>query len=165
LLDQDVNQIIQVTAETHIAIVRQLFEQYAVSLPIDLGFQSFQGELVALPGAYSSPRGALFLGLANGSPIGCLGLRPFSDSVGELKRLYVLPAFRGRGFARSLVSTAIAAARDIGYRALVLDTLSSMCSAVALYQSFGFQRTDAYYPNPLPDVLYFRLSLAPNRPL
>jgi len=82
--------------------------------------------------------------------------------VGELKRLYVVPAFRGRGSARSLVSAAIAAARRIGYRALVLDTLASMQLAIALYESFGFERTDAYYANPLPDVLYFRASLEPN---
>jgi ribosomal protein S18 acetylase RimI-like enzyme len=37
-----------------------------------------------------------------------------------------------------------------------------MRSAIALYESFGFQRTEAYYPNPLPDVLYFRMSLEPS---
>jgi len=76
-----------------------------------------------------------------------------------LKRLYVVPTFRGRGLARALVAQAIAAAWRIRYRALVLDTLSSMRSAVALYESFGFERTEAYYPNPLPEVLYFRASL------
>ena len=73
-------------------------------------------------------------------PVGCIGLRPFSVSVGEIKRLYVVPAFRGRGFARSLVSAAIEAARRIGYSALVLDTLASMQPAIALYESFGFER-------------------------
>jgi ribosomal protein S18 acetylase RimI-like enzyme len=38
-----------------------------------------------------------------------------------------------------------------------------MQPAIALYQSFGFARTDAYYTNPLPDVLYFRAPLEPNR--
>jgi ribosomal protein S18 acetylase RimI-like enzyme len=65
--------------------------------------------------------------------------------------------------ARALVSAAIAAARRIGYSALVLDTLASMHPAIALYESFGFERTDAYYANPLPEVLYFRASLEPNR--
>ena len=74
-----------------------------------------------------------------------------------------MPAFRGRGLACSLVSAVITAARRIGYSALVLDTLASMKPAIALYKSFGFERTDAYYANPLPDVLYFRASLEPNR--
>ena len=142
--------------------VRQLFEEYAASLAIDLCFQNFKRELASLPGDYSPPRGALFLAHADGSAVGCVGLRPFSESVGEIKRLYVVPAFRGRGLARALVSAAVAAARRIGYRALVLDTLASMQPAIALYESFGFKRTDAYYANPLPDVLYFRASLEPN---
>jgi ribosomal protein S18 acetylase RimI-like enzyme len=158
-----VNEVIPATTDSDITAIRELFEQYAASLAIDLNFQHFDQELASLPGAYFSPRGALFLARADGSAAGCIGLRPFSNSVGELKRLYVLPAFRGRGFARSLVSSAIAAAWSIGYSALVLDTLSSMRSAIALYESFGFQRSTPYYRNPLPDVLYFRMSLEPSR--
>lgn len=155
--------VLPASCDSDTQAVRQLFEQYAASLAIDLGFQNFERELVSLPGDYSPPRGALFLVRADGSPVGCVGLRPFSESVGEIKRLYVVPAFRGRGFARSLVSAALAAARRIGYSALVLDTLASMQPAIALYESFGFERTDAYYANPLPDVLYFRVTLEPSR--
>lgn len=153
------NEIIPAVSKGDIASIRQLFEQYAASLGIDLSFQHFQSELASLPGDYAPPRGALFLARVAGLPAGCIGLRPFSDSVGELKRLYIAPAHRGHGLARSLVSTAIAAARQIGYDALVLDTLASMKPAIALYESFGFKRTTAYYPNPLPDVLYFRVTL------
>ncbi len=155
------SQIVQATAEGDVRATRELFEQYAASIGVCLCFQNFEQELSTLPGAYAPPGGALFLSRADGLPVGCIGLRPFSDTVGELKRLYVVPAFRGRGIARSLVSTAMAAGRSIGYQALVLDTLSSMRPAIALYESFGFQRTEAYYANPLPDVLYFRASLQP----
>jgi len=158
-----VNTILRATTQSDLAVVRELFEQYAASLGIDLCFQGFRHELASLPGAYRPPRGALFLARAEGVAAGCLGLRPFSESVGELKRLYVVPAFRGHGLARLLVSSAINAARSIGYQDLVLDTLSSMRAAIALYESFGFQRADPYYPNPLPGVLDFRRSLSPNR--
>jgi carbonic anhydrase len=157
------NSVLPASSEDDIQVVRQLFEEYAASLAVDLSFQNFERELASLPGDYSPPRGALFLAHADGSAIGCIGLRPFSESVGELKRLYVVPAFRGRGLARSLISAAIVAARQVGYRGLVLDTLVSMQPAIALYESFGFERTDAYYANPLPGVLYFRASLEPNR--
>ena len=157
------NLVLPVSSDSDTQAVRELFRQYAASLAIDLSFQNFERELALLPGDYSPPRGTLFLVRADGSPVGCVGLRPFSESVGEIKRLYVVPAFRGRGFARSLVLEAIAASRRIGYSALVLDTLASMQPAIALYKSFGFERTDAYYANPLPGVLYFRASLEPNR--
>jgi putative acetyltransferase len=152
-------EVLPATSDSDILAVRQLFEEYAASLPIDLGFQHFDRELASLPGDYAPPRGALFVSRAEGVAAGCIGLRPFSDSVGEIKRLYVIPAFRGRGLARALVAEVVAAARRIGYTNLVLDTLGSMHSAIALYQSLGFVRTEAYYANPLPDVLYFRASL------
>ena len=155
--------VLPASSDSDTQAVRQLFEQYAASLAIDLSFQNFERELASLPGDYAPPRGALFLCHAEGTAVGCIGLRPFSESVGGLKRLYVVPSFRGRGLARSLVSAAIAAATRIGYSALVLDTLASMQPAIALYESFGFERNDAYYANPLPDVLYFRASLTPNR--
>jgi ribosomal protein S18 acetylase RimI-like enzyme len=157
------NEIIPAISPSDIVAVRRLFELYAESLALDLSFRNFERELSSLPGDYSAPRGALFLARADGSAVGCIGLRPFSDTVGELKRLYVVPAFRGGGHARALVSSAVTAARCIGYRALVLDTLASMRPAIALYESFGFERTAPYYTNPLPDVLYFRLVLEPNR--
>lgn len=156
------NELIPAISPSDIVAVRQLFKQYVESLAIDLGFQDFERELSSLPGDYSAPRGALFLARADGSSVGCIGLRPFSDSIGELKRLYVVPAFRGCGHARALVSSAIAAAKRIGYSALVLDTLASMRPAIALYESFGFDRTAPYYANPLPDVLYFRMVLESN---
>ena len=147
------------TTEPELAAVRHLFRQYAASLQIDLCFQNFEHELATLPGAYASPGGALFLCRVDDIPAGCIGLRPFFDSVGELKRLFVIPEFRGRGLGRSLISAAINAAGKIGYESLVLDTLATMERAIALYQSFGFQPSAAYYPNPLPGVLYFRLRL------
>lgn len=153
------DNIVPVKNEDEISSVRRLFQEYAGSLSIDLCFQNFETELASLPGDYAPPRGALFLAQLETTPVGCIGLRPFSDSVGELKRLYVLPECRGRGLAHALIQSAVQAAREIGYHALVLDTLASMKPAIALYEKFGFHRTEAYYPNPLPDVVYFRLNL------
>jgi hypothetical protein len=50
-------------------------------------------------------------------------------------------------------------ARDMGYRTMVLDTLSSMAAAHELYLSMGFRAALAYYSNPLPDVTYLALDL------
>lgn len=152
-------QLSQVTTSKEVHAIRQLFTEYAASLPIDLCFQNFEAELASLPGDYAPPRGALFLAYAEALPAGCIGLRPFSGSTGELKRFYVVPELRNHGLAHSLIQSAIQTAREIGYHALVLDTLASMEPAIALYEKFGFYRTEAYYPNPLPDVVYFRLNL------
>jgi ribosomal protein S18 acetylase RimI-like enzyme len=132
-----------------------LFKEYAAAIGINLGFQHFDNELASIQQMYAPPRGCLILCRANNQYIGCIGLRPISPAIGELKRMYVRPAYTGYGIGQNLLTQAIVQAKILGYAALRLDTLTSMQPAVHLYQKNGFYNIGAYYPNPLPDVLYF----------
>ena len=90
---------------------------------------------------------------------GAIACRMVEPGVCEMKRLYVRPAFRGRGLARELANELIADARSQGYRTMLLDTLASMASARALYRDLGFVPVEPYYDNPLPGVMYMALEL------
>ncbi|MCX7170409.1 MAG: GNAT family N-acetyltransferase, partial [Proteobacteria bacterium] len=129
--------------------VRQFFRNYAAWLGVDLCFQNFDQEMATLPGSYASPQGRLFYAEHDGVPAGCVGIRPLSEGVCELKRLYVAPAQRGLGVGRQLVVAAIHAARETGYRKILLDTLPNMRIAVKLYRELGFQEAPAYYQTSL----------------
>lgn len=144
-----------------LAHVRRLFRDYAVSLDVSLCFQDFDGELAGLPGSYAPPRGRLVLAWRSGEPAGCVGLRPLDDNVCEMKRLYVPPDHRGFAVGRVLATSVIDAARDIGYAAMRLDTLSRLEAAIALYKTLGFVEIPAYYDNPLDGVRYFEKRLKP----
>jgi ribosomal protein S18 acetylase RimI-like enzyme len=143
----------------HLATVRELFIEYANSLEVDLCFQNFNQELAQLPGDYSPPEGRLLLAAEGITPAGCIALRKFEDNICEMKRLYVRPAFRGKGAGRSLALAVIQAARDCRYQRMRLDTLSSMKEAIALYQSLGFQPIPPYYDNPTPLAVFMELRL------
>ena len=153
-------RIVACRTEQQIAQVRQLFSEYNAFLGVDLSFQQFDRELETLPGAYGPPAGELLLAEARTGAAGCVGLRRFHQKgVCEMKRLYVRPAFRGTGLGRRLAAGIIESAARAGYRKMRLDTLDRLTAAVGLYEALGFYKIPPYYPNPLPGVTYWELTL------
>src|SRR5476651_136103 len=68
---------------------RNLFQQYATSLNIDLSFQDFPNELTTIDQQYHKPKGALLLAYKNETAVGCVGLREFDNGIAEMKRMFV----------------------------------------------------------------------------
>jgi carbonic anhydrase len=142
-----------------LAHVRQFFRNYAASFGVDLTFQKFDEEMASLPGAYAPPAGRLYYAEHHGRPAGCVGVRPFSEGICEMKRLYVEPGERGGGIGRALALAAIGAAKEIGYRRILLDTAPAMRIAVKLYRELGFRDTPAYYDTPIDGTMFLALDL------
>lgn len=141
---------------------RELMRRYARWTGVNLCFQNFESELAELPGKYVPPAGQLWLADTQdtGEPLGVIAVRPLSDSVCEMKRLWVEPEAQGTGLGRRLAQTAIDFARSASYIEMKLDTLRErMPAAIALYRSLGFVDTAPYIPNPEPDVIYMSLNL------
>lgn len=143
--------------------VRAIFREYADTLGIDLCFQGFEAELLALPGDYAEPQGCLLLAMVDGAVAGCGAMRPLYDvdeaNACEMKRLYVRRAFRRFGLGRLIAQALIDRARVAGYSAMLLDTLDEMESARGLYATLGFVEVPPYYFNPIPGAHYLRVDL------
>ena len=140
--------------------VRDLFLEYARALGFSLCFQGFDEEIRDLPGMYAPPSGRLLLASEEGAPAGCVGIHALEDGAAEMKRLYVRPAFRGRGLGRTLAVRACDEAKACGYRTIRLDTIAgTMEEAIALYRSLGFREIPPYRENPIPGVLYLEAPL------
>lgn len=139
---------------------KELIREYVRSLRADISYQGVDDELDSFPAKYAEPRGAFIVADDGPSLAGCVGMRPLVDGACEMKRLYVRDAYKGRGVGRALASKLIDEARAKGYRAMRLDTLSSMSAAVALYRSLGFVEIDGYIENPLDGAMFMEKRLA-----
>lgn len=122
-------------------------------------FQNFSEELASLPGSYTPPDGRLALAQADGEAAGCIALRRLHADRAEVKRLYVRPAFRGRGLGRTLMEWVIREARAAGYSEIVGDTMPVMAEALALYDRMGFERTAPYSDQGASGAIPIRMKL------
>ena len=141
------------------AVARQLVEEYAASLNLDLSFQDFAHEVESLAHEYHPPAGCFLLARCGTAFIGCGAIRKVSASDCEMKRLYVVPTSRGGKVGLALANALIEEARDLGYRRMVLDTLPSMKRAHEMYASLGFRTTAPYRYNPVPGTRFLELPL------
>lgn len=81
----------------------------------------------------------------DGRAVGCGALQPTDETgTGELKRMYVLPEFRGRGVASAVLGSLESLAAGSGYAALRLATGERQPEAIALYEKCGYRRTEPY---------------------
>lgn len=95
---------------------------------------------------------AFFVARADGAPAGCGGVQIFGADYGELKRMFVRPAYRGRGLAARLLATLEGYARQRGVPLLRLETGVHQRAAIALYERHGFVQIGpfgAYRTSPL----------------
>ncbi|POX53720.1 GNAT family N-acetyltransferase [Streptomyces sp. Ru71] len=116
-------------------------------------------EIAAADGSdLAPPRGRLLIARYGGEPAGSAGVRLLDAATAELKRVFLLPAVRGRGGAGLLVAAAEDAARALGAAELILDTRSDLVEARALYARLGFTETERHNDDPYAEH-WFRKKL------
>lgn len=77
-------------------------------------------------------------------PVGCGAIKAFGEDSMEVKRMYVLPASRGKSIALQILSELETWATELGKSKTVLETGQKQPEAIALYFKAGYQRTPNY---------------------
>lgn len=123
-------------------IIKKVGKEYGA---IGDGFGPSDEEVLSMSKYYNEEGRSIYLVAAiEGTVVGGCGIAPFNNSfeVCELRKLFLLPESRGLGIGKDLTRKCVSFARSKGYRQCYLDTLSSMKSAITLYENLGFRHLD-----------------------
>jgi ribosomal protein S18 acetylase RimI-like enzyme len=102
------------------------------------------------PREFDAPGGLFLVGYVGGDPVACGGWRArqaggvLRDGDAEIKRMYVAPAHRGRGYARAVLAELERTAAAAGLRRIVLETGTEQPEAIGLYTSAGYVPMPAF---------------------
>jgi GNAT superfamily N-acetyltransferase len=105
-----------------------------------------------VPSDFDWPNGSFVLVRVETEPIACGALRRLSRDIGELRRMWVGPAWRGRGAGRLLLGALEDLAKEMQLTELRLDTNRKLGTAIALYRSAGFVEVQRYNDNEFADI-------------
>jgi len=88
--------------------------------------------------SYMAGGGAFRILEADGRPVGSYGLHAGTRASCELRKMYLLPGFRGQGLGRRLLEDALRTAKALGFSEVTLETNSRLKEAIGLYRAYGF---------------------------
>jgi GNAT superfamily N-acetyltransferase len=101
------------------------------------------------PAELGPPHGVFIIGWAGDEPVCCGGVKRLPDGACEIKRMFVVPEWRGCGVARRLLHALEERARRLGYTVLRLDTGPRQAGAQRLYESEGYRAIANFNANPV----------------
>jgi len=98
----------------------------------------------------SDPHGIYYLLKLEDAIVGMGALHQIREKIGAIKRMYIRPAYRGKGFGKALLQQLLQKAKEFGYHIVYLDSGRFMTTAHSLYHSFGFTECDEYPETEVP---------------
>lgn len=148
----------QARSEKDREYVRELFWEYLEwanarlneGFNVEIDIETMLEEDMASLDIYFPPDGRLLLAIDEDRAAGIACLKRLRDDIGEIKRMYVRPEYRGRGTGRALLESLLEEAKLIGYACVRLDSARFMKKAHALYRSAGFTEIEPYPESEIP---------------
>lgn len=101
-------------------------------------------DLEDIPASYTANGGLLLVAEEDGQVIGSGGVRRLEAHTAELRRMWLLQRYQGRGIGRHLLGELMRFARRQGYARVRLQTAPQQARALAFYRKAGFYEIPAY---------------------
>lgn len=101
------------------------------------------------------PEVSFLVARKDGQIVGCCALVSQGDSFAEIKRMFVDPQARGLKIGQKLMDALEVLGRDLGLRAIRLETGISQPEAIGLYRKAGFEEVPPFPPYKLDPLSMF----------
>jgi len=102
--------------------------------------------------SYLPPEGIYYVLQVKGKIGGMGALRKLKISVGEIKRMYIKPEYRKKGYGKAMLNQLLKKGKEFGFSTIRLDTGKFMNAAQHVYRSAGFQEREKYPETEVPEV-------------
>ncbi len=114
--------------------------------------------------SYLPPEGIYYVLQVKGKIGGMGALRKLNKDIGEIKRMYIKPEYRKKGYGKAMLNKLLEKGKEFGFSTVRLDTGKFMVAAQYVYRSAGFEERDKYPETEVPPLfqpfwLYFEKSL------
>lgn len=146
---------VQLNIELITWIADQLREHYQIDAVAMIGqtiSQYVEAHLEDLA-SLKPPNGVVYLLIIEEKIAGMGALRKLREGIGEIKRMYIRPPYRGRGYGKQMLNKLLEAGREIGCATFVLETSQFMAVAQHIYTSAGFVEREEYPASETPPTL------------
>jgi GNAT superfamily N-acetyltransferase len=153
--DKHLGEYIKMNIELGLWYAEQLKEKHQFDLVSALGMSipEYVHENTDFLTNLKPPEGIIYMIEADGEIAGTGAIKKLGKNIGELKRMYVRPKFRGRGYGRQLLDKVLEAGEEFGRTSYILDTPPFADAAHHIYRSVGFKDRPAYPETEVPPAL------------
>lgn len=116
------------------------------------------------PSEFASPDGRFVVGYLDTAPVAMGGVRRVDSDAVEIKRMYVVPEFRGRGLSRVVLAHLESLAAQLGATRVLLETGHQQPEAMRLYETSGYERVEGFgHYKCVPGAFAYGKTLSPKQ--
>ena len=135
-------------------IADEMHQRYNIDTELLLGVsvREFVKNFLEDLSSFIPPNGIYYILQVKDSIIGMGALRKIKKDIGEIKRMYIQPKYRGNGYGKELLEELVKKGQDFGFSSLRLDTGEFMIAAHKVYRLAGFQERERYPESEVPQL-------------
>ena len=134
-------------------IAIEMQQRYKIDMELLLGVsvREFVKKFLEELSSYLPPEGIFYVLQVNSLIIGMGALRKLKKGVGEIKRMYIKPKYRGNGYGKEMLELLLKKGQEFGFSSIRLDTGKFMATAHQVYRLAGFQEREGYPESEVPN--------------